>query len=121
MILFRYLASGDLEASLAIDYARARSTTSGIVSRVSRAIWKGLQPLVMPAPDASMFENIIKEFNDRWDLPNCFGAVDGKHCKMIAPPNSGSLEYNYKGMCLFLYNLFFSRNFGLLKPDFREL
>ncbi|KAG1968288.1 hypothetical protein F2P79_003242 [Pimephales promelas] len=44
-----------------------------------------------------MWEDIALAFEDRWNFPNCIGALDGKHIYITALPKSGSLFYNYKG------------------------
>ena len=39
---------------------------------------------------------VSSEFNNKWNYPNCIGALDGKHIKILQPPNSGSYYFNYK-------------------------
>lgn len=40
---------------------------------------------------------VIEEgFRKRWNFPNCYGAIDGKHFRIIAPPNCGSQFFNYQ-------------------------
>ena len=43
------------------------------------------------------WEEIAKEFERVWQFPHCVGAVDGKHVKIVPPPDSGSFYYNFKG------------------------
>lgn len=40
--------------------------------------------------------DVSNKFFSTWNMPNCLGAIDGKHIKLKCPPNAGSLYYNYK-------------------------
>lgn len=50
----------------------------------------------MPS-SAAEWNDIATKFDSSWNYPNCLSAIDGKHVVMVAPPNSGSVFFNYKG------------------------
>jgi hypothetical protein len=72
------------------------STVQGIVQDVYKSIIKHLKHLVMPTPTRTTWSQIVNDFCDLWNFPNCIGAINGKHMKVQAPPNSGSRYFNYK-------------------------
>ena len=51
----------------------------------------------MSLPDSKVkWLSMAKEFEEKWQFPNCFGTIDGKHVPLINPFNSGSTYFNYK-------------------------
>lgn len=51
--------------------------------------------LQFPASEEE-WKKIAREFEIKWNFPHCLGAIDGKHIRINAPPNSGSNYYCYK-------------------------
>ena len=66
------------------------------MTEVCEAITKRLGPsyLKVPASEQEWLQ-IAKQFEEKWNFPNCLGAIDGKHITLQPPPNSGSHYYNY--------------------------
>ena len=50
----------------------------------------------IPLPDENTWNEIAKGFQIHANFPNCLGAVDGKHIRVVKPEQSGSLYMNYK-------------------------
>lgn len=49
----------------------------------------------MPQPTEEKLKNVASDYYQRWGFPNCFGSIDGKHCQIKCPENSGSSYFNY--------------------------
>ncbi|XP_069610656.1 uncharacterized protein [Ranitomeya imitator] len=96
LITLRFLATGESFASLHLQFRVGKSTISKIVRRTCDVIWQKLQPIVMPSPTEETWRQVAAGFHTVANFPNCIGAVDGKHVRVIQPPRSGSVFYNYK-------------------------
>ena len=42
------------------------------------------------------WDDIMNKTYERWQCPNGYAAVDGKHIRIVCPPDSGSDFSNYK-------------------------
>ncbi|XP_068089826.1 beta-1,4-galactosyltransferase 1 isoform X2 [Hyperolius riggenbachi] len=93
---FGFLATGHSYAALHYQFLMGRSTSRYLVLDTCKLIWKTLQPEFMPPPDIPMWEANIQHFWEKHQFPNCLGAVDGKHVRIVMPAATGSLYYNYK-------------------------
>ncbi|XP_018366325.1 PREDICTED: uncharacterized protein LOC108763317 [Trachymyrmex cornetzi] len=89
-------AHGDSARSKSWEFRIGRSTVYKIVQEVCEAIWKALQPIVLPQQDLFTWKQSVKDFYEEWQFPNCIDALDGKHIRIKAPPNSGSKYFCYK-------------------------
>lgn len=92
----RFLSTGDSFGTIAFNFRMGHSTVRVIVHETCEAIGRRLSPRVLPEPTAEMWNSTEKTFSERWNFPNCIGALDGKHIVIEAPRKSGSLYFNYK-------------------------
>lgn len=71
-------------------------TVHNIVKDVCDSIIEKLLLEVMPPPSVEDWEKIGGDFWNKWNFPNCVGALNGKHVEIFSPPNSGSQFFDYK-------------------------
>ncbi|XP_065067694.1 uncharacterized protein LOC135693217 [Rhopilema esculentum] len=98
VITLRFLATAETFRSMSFQFRVSRAAISYIVKDVCQAIIKNMRPLFLALPSsAEDWVNIAHAFEEKWQFPNCVGAIDGKHIVMQPPPGAGSRYYNYKG------------------------
>ena len=96
-LTLRYLALGDGFRTLHQIFRVGLSTSRLIILETCEAIISALGHSYLRTPNTrTEWLEIAQKFNDKWNFPNCLGAIDGKHVRMFAPRKSGSLYFNYK-------------------------
>uniref|UniRef100_A0A1E1VYI0 DDE Tnp4 domain-containing protein n=2 Tax=Pectinophora gossypiella TaxID=13191 RepID=A0A1E1VYI0_PECGO len=90
------MITGSSARTLSSSFRLGESTIRSIIQEVCNAIINKLMGIFIPTPIEERWKSIAEGFQDRWNFPNCIGAIDGKHVNIIAPANSGSLYFNYK-------------------------
>ena len=97
-VALRYLAIGESQRSLSCHFRIGRSTVCQILNEVPEKIWEILSPLAVKVPEREDdWKKLAKDFWNLWGSPHCLGAIDGKHCVIVCPQNSGSVFCYYKG------------------------
>lgn len=93
---YSYLATGDQLLSVAFAYRIGESTASSVIKHTCTVLSKILAPLYVVPPTSEKWKEIATDFLENWNIPNCVRSFDGKHVNIQAPPNSGSVYFNYK-------------------------
>lgn len=73
------MASGNSTKSISYLYRLGLSTVSVILKTTCNAIWETLKYEYLPVPTKINWEQIAENFENKWNFPNCVGAIDGKH------------------------------------------
>ncbi len=111
-VILLFLGHGHEMTTLSIPYRLGVSTVHKIVTAGLKAIKGGMMDSFLGQPTLDTLKACEDGFHNRWDFPNCCGAVDGKHVKIQAPGHSGSAFYCYKG--------YFSVNLmAVVGPDYK--
>ena len=95
-LTLRFLATGETYRSLCWQFRISRAAISYIIIQVCKAIKTQLAEYMTVPTTTREWLAISRKFGERWNYPNCIGAVDGKHIVMQPPPSAGSKFYNYK-------------------------
>jgi hypothetical protein len=78
------------------------TTLRDILRQVCQTIWINLKATSLPEPTREQWLEIVERFDRTTNFPNCVGARDGKHIRIVKPKSSGSLYYNYKNYFSFV-------------------
>ncbi|XP_011644284.1 uncharacterized protein LOC105431657 isoform X1 [Pogonomyrmex barbatus] len=96
VVYFSYLALGNSLPSLANYWQIGKSTAYDIVQETCRVISNTIGATYLLPSNQQEYREIADKFWQRWNLPNCVGALDGKHIRIQCPANTGSQFFNYK-------------------------
>lgn len=78
-------------------FSVGEETVGIIVEQTCLAIVKVLSSYLKTPDTAEEWKGVANKFYERWDYPNCLGALDGSHILIDPPSKSGAFYRNYKG------------------------
>lgn len=92
----RYMATGESLRSLSFSFRISQSYITRIIQLVLKSLSTRLTPVLLKPLLKEDLVRIAHDFWNKWNFPNCVGAIDGKHIRIFSPKKSGSLYFNYK-------------------------
>ena len=97
-VTLRYLVTGDAFGTIGKSYRIDGTTVGRIIKETCEKLWDVLlENGFIDAPDnREKWINVSRDYENKWNFPNCVGAIDGKHVAIQCPPRGGSMYFNYK-------------------------
>ena len=88
LVLLRYLCTSDSQVFIGTSYRISSTIMRRIHSDTCWAIWYNLNKkgFIKAPTSKKKWLDIATEFDNKWNFPHCFGAIDGKHITIQAPP-----------------------------------
>lgn len=65
--------------SISYAFRIGTSTLSNVINETCNVIWDCLHEDVLLTPSETAWVKLAKDFIEKWQLPHCVGALDGKH------------------------------------------
>ena len=97
-VTLKFMCSGESYPEIAHLFRISTSSICNIISETCDAIHAHYgDELLMPPDEPQKWKQAAARFEDKWQLPHCVGALDGKHIAIKKPGKSGSTFHNYKG------------------------
>ena len=96
IFLNSFLAQGGSVNATAILFRIGSSTMKCLIRDVCKVMAETLLPIYMPTLNEENWTKIAHNFENRWQMNHCLGALDGRHFSLRKPPKAGSIFYNYK-------------------------
>ncbi|KAL3182963.1 hypothetical protein MRX96_006758 [Rhipicephalus microplus] len=79
-LAIRFLAAGETLRLSSFNFLTGRYTACVIACEVCQAIMNVLGPTYVALPSTqNEWSKVAREFEEKWDMPHCVGAIDGKH------------------------------------------
>ncbi|XP_066969032.1 uncharacterized protein [Macrobrachium rosenbergii] len=95
-VTLRYLATGSSFGDLKSSSAISPQSIGQIVMETCKALIHCLKGYIQLPKTEEEWKGVARGFEERWNFPNCVGAIDGHHVETKKPTLSGSSYHNDK-------------------------
>uniref|UniRef100_A0A224Z230 Protein containing DDE Tnp 4 domain n=1 Tax=Rhipicephalus zambeziensis TaxID=60191 RepID=A0A224Z230_9ACAR len=96
-VTLRYLTSGELPELLRDQFKLGSADVGALIQKTCNVIYKELKDDFMRAPKSEEdWKEVARVFKDKCDIPNCIGALGGRHVVIKAPAKCRAAYTNSK-------------------------